>query len=102
MILCNKVAQKDMTSEDLFQLVLRYIPKDRRISLNVLKISNGTVDATELIQHEVEVNPDFSKLIYIEFLKDNVRFNLTWHGHDKEFLEDTGLFYMMVNSFEFC
>jgi hypothetical protein len=71
-----------MTSEDLFQLVLRHIPKDRRISLKVLKISNGTVDA-ELIQHEVEVNPDFSKVIYIEFLKDNVRFNLTWHGYDK-------------------
>jgi hypothetical protein len=90
-----------MTSEDLFQLVLRYIPKDQRISLKVLKISNGTVDA-ELIQHEVEVNPDFSKVIYIEFFKDNVRFNLTWHGYDKGFLEDTGLFYMMVNSFEFC
>jgi hypothetical protein len=68
-ILCNEVAKNIMTQEDLFQQILWFIPDGRRISLKILKISNGTVDATELIQHEVEINPDFSKLIHIEFLK---------------------------------
>jgi len=101
-ILCYPKAQKDMTPGDLFQQILRHIAKDRRISLKVLKISNGTVDAVELVEHEVELNPEYSKAIYIQFLKDNVKFYLTWHGQDKEFLEDTGLFYKMVDSFEFC
>ena len=96
-IFCNELAQKNMTSESLFQQILRDIPKDRRISSKVLKISNGTTDAIELIEHVVEVNPEYFKAIYIEFLKDNVRFYLTCHGNDKESLEETGPFYMLVD-----
>lgn len=60
------------------------------------------MDAVQIIHNEVEANPEYTKSISIEFLKDNVTFCLTWHGYDKEFLEDTGLFYLMVHSFEFC
>jgi hypothetical protein len=80
----------------------RNISKDGVISLKPIRISKGTADAIELTQVTLQENPDFSKTIYAEFLKENVRYNLTWHGHDKEFLEETGFFYRMVDSFEFC
>ena len=92
--------QNDMTLDDLSNQFSSNISKDRLMSLITIKISKNGLDAIELITN-IQQCTDFSKTIYITLIKGNVRYLLTWHGHDKEFNEEIGFFYLMVNSFEF-
>ena len=68
-ILCNELYQNNITLDDLSKQMTRNISKDGVISLKPIRISKGTADAIELIQDRLQENPDFSKTIYVEFLK---------------------------------
>ena len=90
--------QNHKTLDDLTKEYLSNIPKDRLTSLKTIRISNNCIDAIELIQDTQQQYTEFSKIIYIALIKDNVRYLLAWYGHDR--VEDIEFFYRMVDSFE--
>ena len=91
--------QNHKTLDDLTKEYSSNIPKDRLMSLKTIRISNNSTDAIELIQDTQQQYTEFSKIIYITLIKDNVRYLLAWYGHDR--VEDIEFFYRMVDSFEF-
>src|SRR6185436_5915108 len=66
--------QNHETLDDLTKQYLSNISKDRLLSLKAIRISNNSINAIELIQDTLQQYTEFSKIIYIASIKDNVRY----------------------------
>jgi hypothetical protein len=63
--------------------------------IRLIQIANCRIDALETTYNKQEEN---FKLIYISFLKDDTRYDISCHRRNKE---HTSTFYNMVNSLKF-